>query len=494
MDWIVSLTPEVSDDPITAIANPPSGASIVELRLDLFTGIDIGVAVRACPLPILATLRSQAEGGKGPDDPRTRSLIIRTAREAGAALLDLELERDLELARDLNLAPEQTILSWHDPTGTPESLVAIADRMMEGQARWIKIVPTAEGLGDTLAVLGLHRRFNAGRRGNRRLITFSMGTAGLASRYLAPLLGPPVGYAAWTDETPAAPGQLSINRAEAVIGHLDGPPQRIYGVVGTDVSTSLSPVLHAAGYSSLELPYVLLPLSIRDPEEVATLFAPRGATPFSDIGLDACGWAVTTPYKEQAAAAADRHAPRVLRAGAANTLILGEQHVIAENTDADGIVGSLVSLGIDPQGRTAVVQGTGGAARGAAVGLHLAGAEVTLRGRAIDRTRRTAETVAVAWCRPENSAPSGSILVNATPLGCEPGQDGPFAEAEIESAASVVDMVYGEHETQLVSRARDLGIPAADGREVLLHQGIAQFAAFTQRIPPKEAMREALIR
>ena len=112
--------------------------------------------------------------------------------------------------------------------------------------------------------------------------------------------------------------------------------------------------------------------------------------------------------------------------------------------------------------------------RNPAVGLHLAGAEVTLRGRAIDRTRRTAETVAVAWCRPENSAPSGSILVNATPLGCEPGQDGPFAEAEIESAASVVDMVYGEHETQLVSRARDLGIPAADGREVLLHQGIAQ--------------------
>jgi shikimate 5-dehydrogenase len=27
---------------------------------------------------------------------------------------------------------------------------------------------------------------------------------------------------------------------------------------------------------------------------------------------------------------------------------------------------------------------------------------------------------------------------------------------------------------------------------VLLHQGIAQFAAFTQRVPPKDAMRAAL--
>ena len=53
-------------------------------------------------------------------------------------------------------------------------------------------------------------------------------------------------------------------------------------------------------------------------------------------------------------------------------------------------------------------------------------------------------------------------------------------------------MVYGPHTTRLVARARDRELPVADGREVLLHQGIAQFAAFTQKVPPKEAMREAL--
>jgi len=69
-----------------------------------------------------------------------------------------------------------------------------------------------------------------------------------------------------------------------------------------------------------------------------------------------------------------------------------------------------------------------------------------------------------------------------------------FSAEEIAGAAAVVDMVYGGQTTDLVARARELKLPAADGREVLLHQGIAQFAAFTQRVPPKEEMRKALMR
>ena len=364
MDWIVTITPGAAADPMAALASPPVGASIVELRLDLFAGIDVAAAVGACPLPVLATLRSAAEGGEGPDDPAARAEIIGAARNAGAVLIDLELERDTPLILDLGLAPEQVILSWHDPEGTPEDLGGIAERLLASPARWVKLVPTAHGVRDLTAVLGLHRRFNGGARMKRRLLTFAMGVPGLASRYLAPLLGPPVAYAAWSQAAPAAPGQLSITRTEAVISHLNGPPQRLYGVVGADVSSSLSPALHAAAYRELGLPYLMVPISVSDPDELGELFAPRGSTCFDRVGLEPWGWAVTTPYKARAAAAADRHAPRVLRAAAANTLILGPELVTAENTDADGVVGSLVGLGIDPVGRAAVVQGTGGGAPG----------------------------------------------------------------------------------------------------------------------------------
>jgi 3-dehydroquinate dehydratase/shikimate dehydrogenase len=492
MEWIVSLTPEADAAPLKALAAPPEGAAIVELRADLFPDLDLQSAIDSCPLPVMVTLRSTVEGGRGPDDPTLRRKILAAARDASAALIDLEYRRDAHLADDLGLAPEQSVLSWHDSAGTPDDLVQTADEMLASQARWIKIVPTARSTADLAAVLALHQRFNRQSRGRRRLMAFAMGTVGIASRYLAPLLGPPVSYAAWSSEAAAAPGQLTITQTEGVIGHLNGSPQRLYGVIGSDVSGSLSPAMHAAAYRALSLPYLLLPISVPDPEELTELFAPRGSTLFDSIGLETWGWAVTTPYKRHAAAAADRHAPRVLRAGAANTLVLGEHVVTAENTDADGIVGSLVNHGVDPAGMTALVAGTGGAARGAAVGLHLAGAEVALRGREAGRTLRIADEIDVHGLAPGDEMVGAAVLVNATPLGSRPDDAAPFNAAEIEAADVVVDMVYANHETTLVQLAREAGVAPVDGRMVLLHQGIAQFAAFTQTVPPREAMRSVL--
>jgi shikimate dehydrogenase len=55
-------------------------------------------------------------------------------------------------------------------------------------------------------------------------------------------------------------------------------------------------------------------------------------------------------------------------------------------------------------------------------------------------------------------------------------------------------MVYAGHPTALESAAGAAGVPLIDGREILLHQGIAQFAAFTGHIPPKDEMRAAIRR
>jgi shikimate 5-dehydrogenase len=240
-------------------------------------------------------------------------------------------------------------------------------------------------------------------------------------------------------------------------------------------------------------PFVLVPISVPDADELAELFTVRGETVFAASGIEPAGWAVTSPYKRQAAAAADRHAPRVLRAGAANTLLLGHDFVTAENTDADGIVGSLTSAGFDVRGRTAVVQGTGGAARGAAVGLHLAGADVVLRGRSEEVTKSVAEAIGTASCPPGHLPDETSVLVNATPLGAGTDEPLPFDDHELGHAEVVVDMVYRERGlTALHERVHDLGKLFIDGREVLVHQGIAQIAAFTQRVPPKDAVRAAL--
>ncbi len=67
----------------------------------------------------------------------------------------------------------------------------------------------------------------------------------------------------------------------------------------------------------------------------------------------------------------------------------------------------------------------------------------------------------------------------------------PFTATELQGASAVVDMVYADHPTRLATLAGE-SVSFADGREFLANQGFAQFAAFTQKLPPKTAMRAAL--
>lgn len=489
MEPIVTLTPEVAPDPMWALAHPPAEARVVEVRADLLPELDLRAAVSLCPLPILVTLRSTAEGGRGPTDPGARRSFIERAREAGADLIDLEWARDRDLKRPLGLAPEQVVLSWHDCDGTPTDLGDLAAAMLATSAGLVKIVPTARRMDDVRRLLAL---VAAAGRARRRLAAFAMGPVGTATRLISPLLGAPVAFCCWNEAAAAAPGQLSCRRMIAIAGHLEAAPQRLFGVVGRDVSSSLSPELHAAAYRSLDLPYLFVPVTVPDEDDLELIFRPSGQTLFDAAGLPAAGWAVTTPYKEAAAASATLAAPRVARSGAANTLVLRPGAIFADNTDADGVVASLVAAGIDPVGRLAVVRGTGGAARGAAIGLDLAGALVELCGRDDVATRRTAEELGVGWRELGNEVPGGALLVNATPLGAAGEDEPPFTPSQVGCATAVLDMVYGSRATRLAEIAAELGTPYVDGRTVLAHQGFAQFAAFTGRLPPKEAMLAAL--
>ena len=492
MEMIATPVPAGHPHPLEAFAHPPAGVGVVELRGDLYPDLDPASAVAACPLPVLFTLRSTVEGGRGPDDPASRARLLRHAWESGCAFLDLEADRDGDLLTSGALDHDRIVLSWHDPKGTPADLERRVGRLLERGARWAKVVPTARNLDDLEAVLRLHGRFNRGSAARRRLIAFAMGAVGQASRYLAPLLGPPLVYVAWDARTPAAPGQVTAADLERAVGHLEGPPRKLFGVVGANVTGSRSPQLHGAAYASLGLPWALVPLSVPDPTELDRLFQPAGDTLFDHLGLETGGWAVTSPHKEHAAEAATLAAPRVRRARSANTLVLRPTQILADTTDPDGVVGALSAARLDPAGLTAVVQGTGGAARAVAVGLDLAGATVLLRGRDADHTRTVAESIGVGSLPAGETPTEPLLLVNATPLGSRPEDELPFGRREIDMARAVVDMVYGTEPTALERAAARTNAVFAGGLDVLLHQGIAQIAAFSGKVADREVLRKAL--
>ena len=491
MEIVATYVPAIGRDPATELARPPEGAALVELRADLLpAGLDLGTLVAASPVPVVVTLRSRAEGGEGPDDGASRRRFFERALALPAAFFDLEAARDAELL-GRSVPAERTILSAHWPSGVPADLGAQARELLAGPARFVKLVPTARSLADLLEVLRLVVSLDRGPRAHRRAIVLAAGEAGRATRLLGPLLAAPIAYAAWAAGRAAAAGQYTTDELRATVGHLRGRPQRLFAVLGNPVAASLSPRLHAAAYRELGLPHLFVPIAVTDAAELGELLAPAGESALDSLGLPAGGFAVTMPWKEEASRRCTVVAPRAQRARAVNTVLPRHGRLLGDCTDIDGVVRVLAEQGIELAGARALVLGSGAAARAALVALEQVGASAAVAARDAGRAEAIAREFGVACCAPADVG-AFRVVVNATPAG-HGGLPEPLLDSlALPAGAVAVDLPYGDAPTRLEELAGERGWHYVSGREVLLFQGVAQFAAMTGSPPPVRAMARSL--
>lgn len=198
---------------------------------------------------------------------------------------------------------------------------------------------------------------------------------------------------------------------------------------------------------------------------------------------------LTVPHKGAAIALADELSETAREIGAANTLIFRDSAIHADNTDAEGL---LDALSRSPRGRRTLVLGAGGAGRAVVWALLREGAEVDVWNRTELRSRNLCQELGgQAVTDPEQD--DYELIVNSTAIGLR-GED-PFAELPLQPAFSrgqtVVDLVYGEEPTALVSAAQDAGATVVDGIEILVRQGARSLQIWTGRQPPLETMRAA---
>jgi shikimate dehydrogenase len=255
------------------------------------------------------------------------------------------------------------------------------------------------------------------------------------------------------------------------------------GVCGWPVAHSRSPQMHNAALAAVGLDdwrYLRLPLP---PELFAETVRALPAAGFRGVN-------VTLPHKHAALALADRASDAARAIGAANTLTFEDGAIVADNTDAPGL---LAALGSSPAGRTALVLGAGGAGRAAVWALKRAGAaDVAIWNRTPQRARAlAAELGARAVEAPERA----DIVINATSVGLHDPDATfkalPLGADELDAGSLVVDMVYRAGETRFLEAARTRGARVVDGLDILVGQGAASFERWTGLEAPREAMRAA---
>jgi shikimate dehydrogenase len=255
------------------------------------------------------------------------------------------------------------------------------------------------------------------------------------------------------------------------------------GVCGWPVAHSRSPQMHNAALAAAGLTrwrYLRLPLPPELFEETVRALPAAG---FRGVN-------VTIPHKHAALALADRASDVARGIGAANTLTFEDGAIVADNTDAPGL---LAAMPESPAGRTALVLGAGGAGRAAAWALARAGAaDVAIWNRTPERARALADELGA---RAVEAPEAAEIVINCTAVGLHDPDATfkalPLQADELGAGSLVIDMVYRAGGTRLLEAARTRGARVVDGLEILVAQGAASFERWTGLEAPREAMRVA---
>jgi shikimate dehydrogenase len=249
-------------------------------------------------------------------------------------------------------------------------------------------------------------------------------------------------------------------------------------LLGDPVGHSRSPAIHQAALAAAGIEGRYEALRV----DAAGVY--RACAEMRAGGLD--GANVTMPHKRTAAAAADRLAPEAARCGAVNTLIADGGEVVGHNTDVGGLRLAR-DWGRIPAGAPVLVLGAGGAAAAALVAF--AGGSLAVATRRPGAGRALAAALGipareVPWGQPV----AGAVVANGTPLGMH-GE--PLPEGLVEAAAGLIDMPYGAEPTPAVAAAQRLGVPAADGLDLLVAQAALSFGLWTGVEADVGAMRRA---
>ncbi|WP_193614717.1 shikimate dehydrogenase [Nocardioides lijunqiniae] len=251
-------------------------------------------------------------------------------------------------------------------------------------------------------------------------------------------------------------------------------------VLGDPISHSLSPVLHRAGYEALGLDWTY------DAVRVGL-----GGLPELLHSGEWRGFSLTMPLKREAVPLADDVTDRVGLVGAANTLVLAEGRVLADNTDLPGAVAA-VRERYDGPVRAGTVLGGGATAASTGLALcDLGATTVTVLARSAERARETLDAIARHPSGPEvrvgslGDVPSGEVLVSTVPAAAQ--------TAELVRLAADVpvlfEVLYDPWPTPLAASAGSR--PLVSGLDLLVHQAALQFELFTGVTAPLDVMRAA---
>ena len=277
--------------------------------------------------------------------------------------------------------------------------------------------------------------------------------------------------------------------------------QELVGCFGFPVAENPTQAMIEPAFHALNLDWRYLTLEV-SPENLKR--AVKGARAFGFKGFNC-----TIPHKVEVIQYLDGLGESAELMGAVNCVVNKNGELIGENTDGKGFVSSLKQI-TDPNKKSCVIFGAGGAARAISVEMAIAGcSKITIINRSMDRGEQLVQLLNTKVKDSINSTfkaefvhwngcyqiPSDSeVVINATSIGLFPDTSARLnIDPKTLSAEMVVaDVIPNPPKTQFVKDANERGCEVIDGLEMLVAQGVIGIEYWTGQSPDSAVMRKGL--
>ena len=511
--FFVSLTAFSLDDfKALELVKVAQGADAYELRVDLllqnvgselletqsFELVSEAISFirnRGVALPIIYTIRSVEQGGKFVVNFQNMNLLMSLLEHGvrlGCTYVDIESAipnlgvKFMQKFRNM----VKVISSHHflQPTDFQNLQQTFENCYFDENVACVKVV-TCGAIAFETHALQVARDIFKKKHPSVEVIALAMGSTGFFSRvlnqYLTPVTHPLLPF-------PAAPGQLSVREIQLYRREFAFPPFEqlvpklqmsefeydvesllpknvlLFGLVGSPIRDSPSPLFHNAGFNYLEMPaiYLLYPGDSAD-----SLYKFIHSPQF-------CGASVTIPLKETAFSVCDELSAAAQKIKAVNTIVKRDGKFFGDNTDWRGVYDPLRKrFAYEPKEffhSPALVLGAGGTSRAVIFALQKLGCtQIYLWNRTRERAVTLANEYECNVLDDLNNFPLKNklfLVVSTLP----PNSDIIFPANFLSSIPLVFDVNFSIN-SRVYKQALSMNCEVLNGQEMFIAQALVQF-------------------
>lgn len=187
---------------------------------------------------------------------------------------------------------------------------------------------------------------------------------------------------------------------------------------------------------------------------------------------------VTIPYKKSVMDYLDVISDDAKKIGAVNTVVNRDGKLYGYNTDFYGLKALLIHNGVSVRNKKVLILGSGGTSDTAY------NVVTGINAKEAIKVSRTKKDGFVTYDEAASHHSDADVIINATPVGMYPDDDGvPVNIGLFPSLSAVIDAIYHPLRTNLVSDAENRGIKACGGLYMLVAQAVYAAALFENKKP-----------